>query len=195
MSEDSIIFPSEKVNMVADLIKEVHKGQFRKDGKTPFYTHPFAVAKLVQEYVSDDDDILIVALSHDTVEDIDDFDIDEFLTAIYGDNDSVIDRKKKVKDMVLALTKNDTLPTRHERDLDSYERIFNVRNGAPEIKLCDRYHNVTDMDGMKDPFKLRYIAETHFLLGYFIDYKDKPIYKNLLKITEIRMKDLLERRK
>jgi (p)ppGpp synthase/HD superfamily hydrolase len=30
-----------------ELCKEAHKGQFRKDGVTPYHTHPIAVAKLV----------------------------------------------------------------------------------------------------------------------------------------------------
>src|SRR5687768_15829819 len=45
-----------------------HRGQTRKDGKTPFIVHPFRVATIVSNY-SDDEDVIVAALLHDVLED------------------------------------------------------------------------------------------------------------------------------
>jgi (p)ppGpp synthase/HD superfamily hydrolase len=47
-----------------------HDGHYRKDGDIPYISHPFAVASIVSEY-TDDEDIIIGALFHDILEDID----------------------------------------------------------------------------------------------------------------------------
>lgn len=190
--EDLRIF-SNRVCEAAVLIQGAHKDQFRKDGKTPFYTHPFAVAKLVQEFVSEDDDVLLIsALAHDCVEDIEDFDLDDFVNKLYGDDDKFKKDKTRIKDIVLALTKNNTFETRHERNLDNYVRISNCGMDAILIKLCDRFHNVSDMEGMTHPFQLRYLMETQFLLGYFSGSRSEQIYKNLVKLTDNRMMKLYD---
>jgi guanosine-3',5'-bis(diphosphate) 3'-pyrophosphohydrolase len=46
-----------------------HKGQFRGDGKTPYITHPLGVAKILHEAGIYDDDTILAAILHDTIED------------------------------------------------------------------------------------------------------------------------------
>lgn len=46
------------------LCELAHKGQFRRDGTTPYHTHPFAVADLLNT-----DEEKILAYLHDVVED------------------------------------------------------------------------------------------------------------------------------
>ncbi len=60
------IWPSSAGLLVCavQVAEEAHRGQFRKDGKTPYITHPMAVA----DSLLDADD-KIVALLHDVVED------------------------------------------------------------------------------------------------------------------------------
>ena len=53
------------INMVAIL----HNGQYRKDKKTPFITHPFFVGMVLSHY-TDDEDIVIAGLFHDVLEDV-----------------------------------------------------------------------------------------------------------------------------
>jgi GTP diphosphokinase / guanosine-3',5'-bis(diphosphate) 3'-diphosphatase len=186
---------SKEVNRAAELVKEAHDGQFRKDGKTPFVTHPYAVAQLVYDYFgktsTDIDTMLISALAHDCVEDVDDFDLDEFLELVYGDRCIPL-TQRKIKSIVLALTKNDTLPSRHLRDKDCYDRILYEGDEAVHIKLCDRIHNVQDLDGMTDEHKRRYIAETYFMLGYFVKYAGCDVYKRLLDVTIKRGNELFK---
>lgn len=47
---------------------KAHKGQFRKDGKTPYITHPVEVAEIVCT-MTDVPSVVEAALLHDTVED------------------------------------------------------------------------------------------------------------------------------
>lgn len=181
-------FHSPRVANAAELVAVAHKGQFRKDGKTPFITHPLEVMRIVEQYVGTDEVSLISALAHDCVEDIEDFDIDAFLNELYGENSQYKNEKSRIKEIVLSLTKNNTVAGRHDRDVDTYKRIDLA--GSQLIKLCDRYHNVSDMEGMTDPFKRRYIAETYFMLGYFMNMSTHNIYKDLLKLTEKRAGEL-----
>ena len=184
---------TERVARAAELVEKAHEGQFRKDGKTPFITHPLEVTKLVQKYISiDDERILIAALAHDCVEDVEDFDIDEFLQEIYGIQNAYLQYKSRIKESVLSLTKNNTLAGRHEKDVDCYERIYVAGTGL--IKLCDRYHNVSDMNGMSDAHKIRYVAETYFMLGFFENLSNSDIYKDLLKLTEKKLTELSKNR-
>ena len=44
--------------------KEAHKGQFRKDGETPYSTHPIAVAEMMTT-----DEEKVIAVLHDVIED------------------------------------------------------------------------------------------------------------------------------
>ena len=138
--EEYLMF-SKRVERAAELVVKAHSGQFRKDGSTPYYKHPFAVAKFVQKSIAVDGEdgeiILISALAHDCVEDVDEFDLDEFVNAIYLDGYEK--EKTKIKEIVLALTKNDSIDGRHNRDIDSYNRILygNYSGIASIIKLCE----------------------------------------------------------
>tara|TARA_B100000508_G_scaffold60333_1_gene47141 strand:- start:180857 stop:181420 length:564 start_codon:yes stop_codon:yes gene_type:complete len=51
------------------IASQYHHGQFRKEhDELPYISHPFSVASLVSNY-TEDEDIVIAALLHDTVED------------------------------------------------------------------------------------------------------------------------------
>jgi (p)ppGpp synthase/HD superfamily hydrolase len=179
---------SKNVDTAIKLVKEAHEGQFRKDGVTPYFTHPYAVAELAQKYIDGFDEVVAIsALSHDCLEDVDEFDLVVFLNKIYGDDPSnhTLERKR-ITTLVIAMTKDVRLPSRHEKDLDSYKRLYRVGGEAVLLKLCDRLHNLSDMDGKEKPgvniaFQRRYVAETFFMLGYFATYEDHEAYRDLLK--------------
>lgn len=198
MDEDQTLIFSKRIERAAELVVKAHEGQTRKDGVTPYYKHPFAVAKLVQESLHIDPNskgevIIISALAHDCVEDVPEFDLDEFVESLYYNEQGYEKDKQDIKTVVLALTKNNSVGNRHKRDLDSYDRILNCDKAgtAAIIKLCDRYHNISDMDGMTEAFKMRYIAETYFMLGIFERfYSDYKIYEDLLKLTEKKLSQM-----
>lgn len=61
----------EQEELALQIATEAHEGQFRKDGVTPYITHPIEVAKLVKSEVeySDKEYLVAVAYLHDVLED------------------------------------------------------------------------------------------------------------------------------
>lgn len=118
-----------------------HKGQTRKDGITPYITHPIAVA----EMFPNDEELQAVALLHDVIE----------------DSDIKISSLKKegipicVLDMVILLT---------QRMTQNYlDYILQVKQNpdAIKIKLADIKHNsITPSKHQRDKYQLaKYILE------------------------------------
>ena len=112
---------------------KAHQHQFRKDGATPYVSHPVRVAMTVMQVFGCDDEIAIAAaLLHDTIEDTK-TDYDDLLHE-FG---------KQVADSVSALTKNMLLPERlREKDYD--RRLAGADWRARLVKLADQYDNYTD---------------------------------------------------
>lgn len=51
------------------LAEKVHEGQYRKDGVTPYISHPEGVVKILKGIGVTDEDIICAAWLHDTIED------------------------------------------------------------------------------------------------------------------------------
>jgi len=51
------------------IAEQAHKGQFRKDGITPYIEHPVKVASFLYTLHIRDDEILAIAILHDVLED------------------------------------------------------------------------------------------------------------------------------
>lgn len=60
----------EKLNEAIAFAAERHKGQVRKSSVTPYIMHPLEVAAIIAS-LTDDEEIMIAGLLHDTVEDTD----------------------------------------------------------------------------------------------------------------------------
>ena len=110
-----------------------HRNQIRKDGRTPYISHPFRVAMTVRhEFGCEDAAVLTAALLHDTIEDT---------TTDYDD----VERQfgETVADLVAALTKNTSLPeAKREAQYDAQLAAADWR--ARLIKLADTYDNLID---------------------------------------------------
>jgi len=62
----------EHFRQAAKFAADKHKGQTRKDGKTPYITHPVRVASILgREGGETDPVVMLAALLHDTIEDTD----------------------------------------------------------------------------------------------------------------------------
>jgi len=113
-----------------------HAGQVRKDGRTPYISHPLRVAMIVRhEFGCDDEAALAAAALHDTIEDSC-TDYDELLEEFGAD----------VADLVAALTKDMRLvePAR-ERAYD--EQLSRADWRARLVKLADVLDNLRDLPG------------------------------------------------
>ena len=117
----------------ASFASRAHLNQMRKDGQTPYFSHPVRVAMTVsQVFGCEDEVVLAAALLHDTIEDT---------KTDYDDIEKQFGRA--VADCVAALTKNMLLPeAKREKDYD--RRLAGADWRARLIKLADQYDNYTD---------------------------------------------------
>lgn len=65
---DEIRLQYPEVNQAFWYAVRAHRGQYRKDGKTPYIVHPVEVAEIVTT-LTQDPDVIAAALLHDVVED------------------------------------------------------------------------------------------------------------------------------
>jgi len=110
-----------------------HNGQFRKDGKTPYFAHPVRVALVIRHvFESNDQTALLAALLHDLIEDT------------TTDYDDLIDQfDKQAADAVAALTKDARLPE-SEREAAYDRQLSKASWQARLVKLADVYDNYCD---------------------------------------------------
>jgi guanosine-3',5'-bis(diphosphate) 3'-pyrophosphohydrolase len=111
-----------------------HKGQKRKDGKTPYWHHLSQVVKNLKEIGIKNTDVLCAGWLHDTIEDTT-TDYDE-LAEKFG---------KKVADIVSQLTKDKRLP-RKGRESDYIKQLTKASLEAKIVKFCDIAANISDLE-------------------------------------------------
>jgi len=103
------------------IAEKAHKGQFRFDGKTPYITHPIAVARYF-----DDDLRKAVAVLHDVIED----------TNITAEDLLAQGIPKRVVELVEILTR------RPKENYDVYVNRVIKDPTAMQIKVADMDHNL-----------------------------------------------------
>lgn len=117
----------------ASFSARMHAGQVRKDGVTPYASHPFRVALSVRQVFGIDDPVcLAIALLHDVIEDTP------------ADYDDVAQGfGEAVAKGVAALTKDMRLPE-DERERDYDEQLQRADWRSRVVKLADVYDNLCD---------------------------------------------------
>lgn len=130
-----------------------HRHQTRKDGQTPYISHPFRVCLVVRHIFGyDDPRLLAAALLHDTLEDTS-TDFDDLCEAFGPD----------VARWVAALSKDKRLPEA-EREA-AYARTLAAADGPVHIlKLADLYDNLSDCRAMPEPARRRTARLARFYL-------------------------------
>jgi len=137
-----------QVELAKKIATEAHEGQFRWDKKTPYISHPAAVAKALDE-AGYNDDVLATAWLHDVIEDCG---IGGFQLVEMGVSD-------EVATAVVAMSK---LPN------DNYlEYILRVRRNkiARIVKRADIEHNMSCLDKKKGARYDKYLMALHILQG------------------------------
>jgi GTP diphosphokinase / guanosine-3',5'-bis(diphosphate) 3'-diphosphatase len=114
---------------------EKHRDQRRKDAAaSPYINHPISVATvLAVEGDVSDEEALLAAVLHDTVEDTKTT-VDE-LQRHFG---------RRVADLVLELTDDKTLPKAHRKQLQ-IEHAAQGSVWAKQLKIADKICNVRDI--------------------------------------------------
>ncbi len=151
------------IKMAADHASRAHRGQFRKDRKTPYITHPARVAGLVGMFHGSHVAV-ISAWLHDVYEDC----TPEWITQ----TDELIagfplsgDERADISTIVEALTKKNTIKGKAVRLSDSLDRILDAPPEATLVKLCDRIDNLLDSADRNGGFTKRYLASTDEIIG------------------------------
>jgi (p)ppGpp synthase/HD superfamily hydrolase len=151
------------IKTAADHASRAHKGQLRKDRRTPYITHPARVAALVSMFHGSHVAI-ISAWLHDVYEDCTPDWItrtDEFIAALPLPDDDRAD----IAVIVDALTKKNTIKGKAARLSNSLDRILDAPPEATLVKLCDRIDNLLDSGDRNGRFTKRYLASTDELIG------------------------------
>lgn len=152
--------------------EKAHKGQIRRDGKTPYITHPVETFKILSDFFADED-TLITALLHDVPEDTDS--TLEEIQEKFG---------KKIAFLVNGVTKLSKVHYQHDMTAYQVESLKKLLLHTSEdlrvilIKLADRLHNMRTLENIENPNKRARIA-TETLEIYV------PI-ANLLGVREIK---------
>ncbi|MFA4877672.1 MAG: HD domain-containing protein [Methanoregula sp.] len=146
------------IKTAADHASRAHKGQMRKDRRTPYITHPARVAGLVGTF-NGSHVAIIAAWLHDVYEDCS----PEWILK----TDTLIDNlplppddRKDIAAIVDAMTKKNTIKKKGARLSDSLGRIVEAPPEATLVKLCDRIDNLLDSADRNGGFTKRYLAST-----------------------------------
>jgi (p)ppGpp synthase/HD superfamily hydrolase len=146
------------IKTAADHASRAHKGQFRKDRRTPYITHPARVAGLVGTF-NGSHVAVIAAWLHDVYEDCSSewlLKTDELIEGL----PLPADERRDIAAIVDALTKKNTIPGKAARLSDSLDRILDAPPEATLVKLCDRIDNLLDSADRNGGFTKRYLAST-----------------------------------
>ena len=126
----------EKVKIILEAIAFAarrHDGQIRKDGQTPYVSHAYRVAVILdQVFGVNDPEVLAAAVLHDTIEDTTtDFDDIEELFGV------------KIASWVSTLSKDKRLPN-EQREEEYYKALGCAPDQVKLIKLADIFDNTFD---------------------------------------------------
>lgn len=150
---------------IQDFVKKAHEGQLRKDGKTPYYTHPFRVADLVKKFLDKGcydfsalcsaGEMIAAAYLHDVLEDTPI--TREALEKKYGN---------LIAYYVWWLTNQKEKAKRTTQKRMDRERLSGAPKEVKIVKLCDRLDNLTDIVNYPDiEFQKLYAEESLLLVG------------------------------
>ena len=123
-----------RIEAAYDYGKEMHEGQFRHSGE-PYFTHPIAVATILTEQRLDDDTI-ITALLHDTIEDT--------KSTYQGVAERFGTEVAQLVDGVTKLT-NLELSSSDNKQAENFRKLLLAMSKDVRVilvKLADRLHNM-----------------------------------------------------
>jgi len=151
------------IKTAADHASRAHKGQLRKDRRTPYITHPARVAGLVGTF-NGSHVAIIAAWLHDVYEDCS----PDWILRTDKLVDSLplpVGERQDIAAIVRALTKKNTIRGKSARLSDSLDRILDAPPEATLVKLCDRIDNLLDSADRNGGFTKRYLASTDELIS------------------------------
>lgn len=173
------------IKSAADHASRAHKGQFRKDQRTPYIVHPARVAGYVSMF-GGSHVAIISAWLHDVYEDCTPEWIsltDSFIAALPLSEDEQLE----IAAIVNALTKKNTIPGKAARLSDSVTRILDAPPEATLVKICDRIDNFLDTACRDGRVRKRYLISTDEIIDRLSVRSDFNGYEKAMNtLKEIR---------
>jgi (p)ppGpp synthase/HD superfamily hydrolase len=173
------------IKNAADHAARAHKGQSRKDRRTPYIIHPARVAALVG--MSGGTHVAIIAAwLHDIYEDCTPewiVQTEEFIAHLPFPRDT----RNDIAGIVDALTKKNTIHGKAARLSESIDRILDAPPEATLVKICDRIDNFMDSSLRGGQFRKRYLTSTDEIIDRLSTRAELYGYNNALgTLKEIR---------
>jgi len=147
----------------------LHQGATRKGNGTPYVIHPLAVMLILLQHTHDED-TLIAALYHDTIEDVEEFLAEHLLACT---NDQVL---RIVLDVTADTDFNDTREDKvakwHQRKQDYMDHLRNIAcDEAVAVACADKVYNmistITGYQTYGEPFWARFNASRKDFYWYY----------------------------
>jgi GTP pyrophosphokinase len=194
----SQIESSELLEKAVSLGIEAHKEQFRKSGE-PYIIHPILVGAIVAK-VSGDEIMVIAGILHDVVEDTD-RGLDE-IEALFGkDVAYLVDGLTKIESIREKELISSTSSAKLSKSAFSFRKMLTASISDLRIlviKLCDRVHNLSTLDALREEKQKRIAEESllvyapiahrlgiSFLKSLIEDFSFKYLFREeFLKISE-----------
>ncbi len=128
---------SEKLHKALIIASQKHFGQKRKINKSPYIIHPFAVCLILTQFTKNED-ILISAILHDTLEDTN-----------YTKQELEKDFGKKILNIIIHLTEQEFSDKIKKTWLQRKIHYLELLNNAPyeSLMVCaaDKIHNLQSL--------------------------------------------------
>lgn len=143
---------SKRLNLALKIASEIHIEDRRKVSNEPYINHCVAVASILESWRADEDEC-VAGLLHDTVEDHPDLIDLNFIVENFGERVAfLVDGVTKLKTKAGEKSEFETL-----RKV-TRESLIDV--GVAKLKLADRKHNMSTMEGMKVETQKKKAKET-----------------------------------
>lgn len=169
-----------RMEIIRELVRLAHVGQFRANKTTPYYKHPFAVAEMVERW-GGSDKAIVVAYSHDVKEDCphEKIVLWEAIIRFVYEHEGADDIITMVD--VLTVPKN---LSREDKLRYMCAEIVAASEHFPElvlIKIADRLHNLSDMTGKTSEFISIYKTESLVLYEHLLPVARKNGWEEQLE--------------
>lgn len=156
--------------------EKVHRHQKRKFTGLPYFTHPKAVARIVED-LHGSEDMICAALLHDVIED-----------CSVKQVDILKKFNKRVGEMVLDLT-NDPKEMKKHKTKGHYLccKMVKMDDDTLTVKLADRLHNVMHLnhDKVSHEFVKKYCAETSAIINVLEEFREDKNAQHLVLMALI----------
>ena len=177
------------VKIATEAASQAHRGQFRKNGKTPFIVHPKRVAELVKFYGGDHIGV-IAAWLHDVIEDCDDG--ENIVRTTLRQTNLPQQEQGEIFAIISSLTKNPDIHGKSERLADILNRINQAPSQAILLKLCDRMDNLIDARDRGHKFLSVYLPLTDQIIDALSDGATNHGYVRALETLQALRKTYVE---